>query len=59
MIVTYKDLHEMLPFALNAYYTTIRTSTRATPYSLVLQDKNGNVARSINLISKGIDGIRT
>jgi hypothetical protein len=31
----YKDWHEMLPFALHAYHTTIRTSTGATPYSLV------------------------
>jgi hypothetical protein len=35
MVVTYKDWHEMLPFALHAYRTTIRTSTGATPYSLV------------------------
>jgi hypothetical protein len=35
MIVTYKDWHEMLPFALHAYRITIRTSTGATPYSLV------------------------
>ncbi|GKU93223.1 hypothetical protein SLEP1_g6831 [Rubroshorea leprosula] len=33
MIVTYKDWHEMLPYALHAY--SVRTSTRATPYSLV------------------------
>jgi hypothetical protein len=39
MIVTYKDWYEMLPFALNTYYTTIRTSTRATPYSLVYRTK--------------------
>ncbi|GKV11286.1 hypothetical protein SLEP1_g22551 [Rubroshorea leprosula] len=35
MIVTYKDWHEMLPYALHAYRTSIRTSTGATPYSLV------------------------
>ncbi|PKI65415.1 hypothetical protein CRG98_014154 [Punica granatum] len=35
MTVTYKDWHEMLPFALLAYRTSIRTSTEATPYSLV------------------------
>nr|XP_023895858.1 uncharacterized protein LOC112007730 [Quercus suber] len=35
MIDTYKDWHENLPFALCAYRTSIRTSTSATPYSLV------------------------
>ncbi|GKV34051.1 hypothetical protein SLEP1_g42474 [Rubroshorea leprosula] len=35
MTVTYKDWHEMLPYALHAYRTSIRTSTGATPYSLV------------------------
>jgi hypothetical protein len=36
MVVTYKDWHEMLPYALHAYHTTtVRTSTSATPYSLV------------------------
>ena len=30
-----KDWHEKLPFALHAYRTIIRTSTRATPFSLV------------------------
>jgi hypothetical protein len=35
MVVTYKDWHEMLPFALHTYRIAIRTSTRATPYSLV------------------------
>ncbi|PKI58836.1 hypothetical protein CRG98_020735 [Punica granatum] len=35
MTVTYKDWHEMLPFALLAYRTSIHTSTGATPYSLV------------------------
>jgi hypothetical protein len=35
MVVTYKDWHEMLPFALHAYRTAVRTSTGATPYTLV------------------------
>jgi hypothetical protein len=35
MVVTYKDWHEMLPFALHTYRTAIRTSTGATPYTLV------------------------
>jgi len=35
MVVTYKDWHEMLPFALHAYRTIIRTSIGTTPYSLV------------------------
>jgi len=35
MIVSYKDWHEMLPFALHGYRTSVRTSTRATPFSLV------------------------
>jgi len=35
MVVTYKDWHEMLPYALYGYRTSIRTSTRATPFSLV------------------------
>lgn len=35
MTVTYKDWHEMLPFSLHGYRTTIRTSTGATPFSLV------------------------
>ncbi|PKI49245.1 hypothetical protein CRG98_030354 [Punica granatum] len=35
MTVSYKDWHDLLPFALLAYRTSIRTSTRATPYSLV------------------------
>ncbi|PKI61748.1 hypothetical protein CRG98_017860 [Punica granatum] len=33
--VNYKDWHEMLPYALLAYRTSIRTSIEATPYSLV------------------------
>jgi len=35
MVVTYKDWHEMLPFALHGYHTSVRTSTGATPFSLV------------------------
>ncbi|KAI5431031.1 hypothetical protein KIW84_035254 [Lathyrus oleraceus] len=35
MVVTYKDWHEMLPFALHGYRTSVRTSIGATPYSLV------------------------
>ncbi|RDX97738.1 hypothetical protein CR513_19447, partial [Mucuna pruriens] len=34
-MVTYKDWHNMLPYALHEYRTSVRTSTRATPYSLV------------------------
>ncbi|XP_017644327.1 uncharacterized protein LOC108484965 [Gossypium arboreum] len=32
---TYKDWHEKLPFSLFAYRTSVRTSTGATPFSLV------------------------
>ena len=35
MTVTYKDWHEILLFALHGYRTTARTSTGATPFSLV------------------------
>uniref|UniRef100_A0A2N9IX63 Uncharacterized protein n=1 Tax=Fagus sylvatica TaxID=28930 RepID=A0A2N9IX63_FAGSY len=35
MIETYKDWHEQLPYALCTCRTSIRTSTGATPYSLV------------------------
>ena len=34
-MVTYKDWHEMLPLDLHDYRTTVRTSTEATPFSLV------------------------
>ena len=34
-IETYKDWHKKLSFALHAYRTGVRTSTGATPYSLV------------------------
>lgn len=37
MIVTYQDWHEMLPYVLHGYCTTMCTSTRATPYSLVYE----------------------
>jgi hypothetical protein len=35
MVVTYKDWHEMLHFALHGYRTSFRISTRATPSSLM------------------------
>ena len=35
MVETYRDWHENLPYALWAYKTSVQTSTRATPYSLV------------------------
>ncbi|KAA3467422.1 putative inactive leucine-rich repeat receptor-like protein kinase [Gossypium australe] len=35
MTVTYKDWQEKLPFALYAYRTSVKTSTGATPFSLV------------------------
>ncbi|XP_054795773.1 uncharacterized protein LOC129301225 [Prosopis cineraria] len=35
MTVTYKDWHEMLPYALHGYRTTASTSIGVTPYSLV------------------------
>jgi len=35
MTVSYKDWHEILPFALHGYRTSVRTSTGATLYSLV------------------------
>lgn len=35
MVVTYKDWHEMLPYALHGYRTSVRTSTGETPFSLV------------------------
>jgi len=35
MVTTYKDWHEMLPYALHGYRTTVRSSTGATPFSLV------------------------
>jgi len=35
MVVTYKDWHEMLPFALHRYHACVHMSTGATPFSLV------------------------
>ncbi|RDX64808.1 hypothetical protein CR513_56591, partial [Mucuna pruriens] len=35
MVVNYIDWHEMLPYTLHKYLTSIRTSTKATTYSLV------------------------
>ena len=35
MTDTYKDWHEKLLFALHAYWTLVKTSTRVTPFSLV------------------------
>ena len=35
MMVTYKDWHEMLPFTLHGYRTTVHASTGATLFSLV------------------------
>jgi hypothetical protein len=35
MIITYRDWHEMLSFALHTYRSAVRTSTGTTPYSLV------------------------
>ncbi|XP_057962380.1 uncharacterized protein LOC131153952 [Malania oleifera] len=35
MTETYRDWHDKLPFTLMAYKTTTRTSTGATPFSLV------------------------
>ena len=35
MTVTYKDLHEMLSFALHGYRTSVCTSTGATLFLLV------------------------
>nr|XP_033514393.1 uncharacterized protein LOC117279051 [Nicotiana tomentosiformis] len=35
IVDNYKQWHEKLPFALLGYRTTVRTSTRATPYLLV------------------------
>ncbi|XP_027368366.1 uncharacterized protein LOC113874337 [Abrus precatorius] len=35
MVVTYRDWHEMLPFTLHGYRTSVCTSIGAIPYSLV------------------------
>lgn len=39
MVVTYKDWHEILPFALHGYWMSSRASTGATPFSLVYDMK--------------------
>ncbi|RDX63820.1 hypothetical protein CR513_57700, partial [Mucuna pruriens] len=39
MVITYEDWHEMLPYALQGYHTSVCTSTGATPYSLVYDTK--------------------
>ena len=41
MIETSRDWSEKLPFALWVYHTSFRTSTGATPYSLVYGMKAG------------------
>ena len=58
MVVTYKDWHEMLSFALHVYHITIRTSTRLH-IIISLQDGSSNVIRSRNLIYKGTNGNNT
>lgn len=35
MVKTYKDWHDMLPFSLHGYHTSIGISTGATPFSLI------------------------
>ncbi|RDX70255.1 Pol polyprotein, partial [Mucuna pruriens] len=35
MVITYQNWQEMQPYALHGYHTSVQTSTRATPYSLV------------------------
>lgn len=39
MVKTFKDCHKMLPFTLHDYRTSVRTSTGATPFSLVYGTK--------------------
>lgn len=39
MVKTYKDWHEMLPFELHGYRTSVHTSTGATHFSLVYGTK--------------------
>ncbi|RDX67115.1 Pro-Pol polyprotein, partial [Mucuna pruriens] len=39
MVVTYRDWHDMLPYTLHGYRTSIQTSIGATPYSLVYGTK--------------------
>ena len=35
MVITYHDWHEMLPFALHGYQTSVRTLKGSMPYQLV------------------------
>ena len=35
MVINYREWHDMLPYALHAYRTNIRSSTGTTPFSLV------------------------
>ncbi|RDX68020.1 hypothetical protein CR513_53042, partial [Mucuna pruriens] len=35
MVVTYKDWHEIFPYVLHEYHTSVRTFVGATPYSLI------------------------
>ena len=35
MVKTHKDWHEMLPFTLHGYHTSVQTSFGETPFSLV------------------------
>lgn len=39
MVKTYKDWHDMLPFSLHRYRTSVHTSTGETPFSLVYRMK--------------------
>jgi hypothetical protein len=55
MVVTYKDLHEMLSFALHTYRTAVRTSIGATPYTLVFWNGGGDAFRSRNPLIESID----
>ena len=55
MVITYKDWHEMLPFALHAYRTAVWTSTGATPYMLVYGMEAVMFFRGENPIIKSIN----
>ena len=35
MVRTYRDWHEMFPFSMHGYQTSVRTYTGETPFSLV------------------------
>ena len=57
MLVMYKDWHEMLPFALHGYCTSIHTSTGATPFSLVYgMEASSTPLWGGNLILASING---